>query len=114
MFLTTLKTIHPPQGTDSMRFQVITLSAILTLIASVSEGPAQQKFEAGAKVLMLAGGQREHHGYRRQTYLLQKLLEDTKQLKVTICEDAAILETPSLAKYDLIVAMADRRDPEFK
>jgi type 1 glutamine amidotransferase len=75
---------------------------------------AQQRVPAGARVLVLSGGQRSHHGYRRQTQLLQKKLEDTRQFEVTICEDAAILETPALAKYDIIVAMADRRDPEFR
>jgi len=33
---------------------------------------------------------------------------------VTICEDVAILETPALAKCAVIVATADRRDPEFR
>ena len=33
---------------------------------------------------------------------------------MTIGEDAAILETPSIRKYDLIIVNADRRDPEFK
>lgn len=75
---------------------------------------AQHRVPGGAKVLLLAGGQRDHHAYRRQTYLLQKLLEATKQFQVTICEDAAILETPALSKYDVLVAMADRRDPEFR
>jgi type 1 glutamine amidotransferase len=76
--------------------------------------PAQQSVPKGAKVLLLSGGQRNHHGYRRQAQLLQKALEDTKQFQVTICEDAAILETPALKKYDVIVATADRRDPEFR
>lgn len=74
----------------------------------------QQKAPQGAKVLLLSGGQRAHHAYRRQAQLLQKALEDTKQFEVTICEDAVILETPALAKYDVIVATADRRDPEFR
>ena len=33
---------------------------------------------------------------------------------MTLGEDAAILETPAIRKYDLIIANADRRDPEFK
>ena len=97
-----------------MRWQVSTVLAVFTCMGMFSEARGQQKVEGGAQVLMLSGGQRNHHGYRRQAYLLQKLLEDTKQLQVTISEDAAILETPALAKYDLIVAMADRRDPEFR
>ena len=88
--------------------------AALALLLSTPDVPAQQKVPSGAKVLLLSGGQRSHHGYRRQANLLQKLLEDTKQFEVTICEDAAILETPALGKYDLIVATADRRDPEFR
>src|SRR5260370_8059010 len=103
----------------TMRWQVSTVLAVFAFMGLVhtglvSEASAQQKVEGGAKVLMLSGGQRNHHGYRRQAYLLQKLLEDTKLLQVTVSEDAAILETPALAKYDLIVAMADRRDPEFR
>src|SRR5439155_5059293 len=77
---------------------VLTLFGLIFYSPNVT--PAQQKVKGGAKVLMLSGGQRDHHGYRRQAFLLQKALEDTKQLEVTICEDAAILETPGLAKYD--------------
>jgi type 1 glutamine amidotransferase len=102
------------KGNRTMKWQIGTVIALMALIGDAPEGTAQQKAKGGAKVLMLSGGQRDHHGYRRQAFLLQKALEDTKQLEVTICEDAAILETPGLAKYDLIVAMADRRDPEFR
>ena len=75
---------------------------------------AQKKAPDGAKVLLLTGGQREHHGYRDQALILANLLEDTKRYQVTIVEDGAILETPALAKYDIIIVNADRRDPEFK
>jgi type 1 glutamine amidotransferase len=88
--------------------------ATAAVLLSAPLALAQHKAPDGAKVLLLAGGQRDHHAYRRQAYLLQKLLEDTKQFEVTICEDAAILETPALQKYDLILATADRRDPEFR
>jgi type 1 glutamine amidotransferase len=88
------------------------LAAVVLLLAPAA--PAQQKAPSGAKVLLLPGGQRAHHAYRRQAYLLQQVLEATKQFEVTICEDAAILETPALTKYAAIVAMADRRDPEFR
>ena len=74
----------------------------------------QIKNPDGAKVLLLSGGQRQHHGYRKQAYFLQRALEETGKFEVTICEDAAILESAALAKYDLIVGNADRRDPEFK
>jgi type 1 glutamine amidotransferase len=90
------------------------LLAVAAALLSAPLAPAQHKAPEGAKVLLLAGGQRDHHAYRRQAYLLQKLLEDTKQFEVTICEDAAILETPALQKYDVILASADRRDPEFR
>jgi type 1 glutamine amidotransferase len=88
--------------------------AVAAVLFTTPAAPAQQNVPQGAKVLLLSGGQRNHHGYRRQAQLLQKALEDTKQLQVTICEDAAILETPALHKYDVIVATADRRDPEFR
>ncbi|HLN29323.1 MAG TPA: ThuA domain-containing protein [Gemmataceae bacterium] len=92
-------------------------SALLTL-ACIScwtpSAPAQQKVPAGAKVLLLSGGQRDHHAYRRQAQRLQKILEDSRQFEVTICEDAAILLTPSLRKYDMLLVTADRRDPEFR
>ena len=60
-------------------------------ISGRPESPAQLKVPQGAKVLILSGGQREHHGFRRQTELLQRLLEQTRQFETTICEDAAIL-----------------------
>jgi type 1 glutamine amidotransferase len=44
---------------------------------------------------------------------LANVLEDTGRFEVTIDEDAAILETPAMAKYNLIIVNADRRDPEF-
>ncbi len=89
------------------------LFAAAVLMAAPSL-PAQQKVANGAKILLLSGGQRNHHAYRRQAQLLQKVLEETKQFEVTICEDAAVLEAPGINKYDVIVATADRRDPEFK
>src|SRR4029078_4259613 len=45
---------------------------------------------------------------------LAELLENTGRFEVTLGEDAAILETPAMRKYDLILVNADRRDPEFK
>jgi type 1 glutamine amidotransferase len=75
---------------------------------------AQKKAPDGAKVLMLSGGQRQHHGYRDQALYLSGMLENTGRYQVTISEDAAILETPALNKYDLIIVNADRRDDEFK
>jgi len=75
---------------------------------------AQKKAPDGAKVLLLSGGQRQHHGYREQAFYLSAALEDTGRYEVTQTEEAAVLETPALAKYDLIIALADRRDDEFK
>ena len=66
------------------------------------------------KVFLLSGGKRQHHGYRDQALYLSGTLENTGRFEVTIGEDAAILETPSIRKYDLLIVMADRRDPEFK
>jgi type 1 glutamine amidotransferase len=75
---------------------------------------AQKKVPNGAKVFLLSGGQRQHHGYRDQAFYLAGALENTGRFEVTIGEDAAILETPAMRKYDLIIVAADRRDPEFK
>ncbi len=79
-------------------------------------GPAaaQQKAPEGAKVFLLSGGQRGHHGYREQAFYLSEALENTGRFEVTIGEDAAILETPTMLKYDLLIVLADRRVPEFK
>ena len=75
---------------------------------------AQKKSPGGDKIYILSGGQRQHHGYRDQAFYLAELLENTGRFEVTLGEDAAILETPAIRKYALIVANADRRDPEFK
>jgi uncharacterized protein len=75
---------------------------------------AQKKVPDGAKVFLLSGGQRQHHGYREQALYLSGTLENTGRFQVTIGEDAAILETPAMRKYDLLIVNADRRDPEFK
>ena len=75
---------------------------------------AQKKNSAGVPVLLLTGGQREHHGYRDQAFYLAGLLEETGRYRVTICEDAALLTTPALKNYRILIVNADRRDPEFK
>ena len=69
---------------------------------------------AAPRSYLLSGGQRQHHGYRDQALYLAEALENTGRYEVTIGEDAAILETPALHKYDLLIVNADRRDPEFK
>jgi type 1 glutamine amidotransferase len=99
---------------EMMRIRATILILFTLLLLGARPILSQQRVPDGARVLLLAGGQRSHHAYRRQAYLLQKLLEDTKQFEVTICEDAALLETPALSRYDLILATADRRDPEFR
>ena len=75
---------------------------------------AQKVAAEGAKVLLLSGGKRQHHGYRDQALYLSGTLENTGRFQVTICEDAAILETSAMSKYDLLIVNADRRDDEFK
>ncbi len=79
-------------------------------------GPAaaQRKVPEGARVFLLSGGQRGHHGYREQAFYLSEALENTGRFQVTIGEDAAIVETPAIRKYDMLIVLADRRDPEFK
>jgi uncharacterized protein len=92
---------------------VLVLSVILACCC-VHPARAQKKVPQGAKVLLLSGGQRQHHGYRDQALYLSAALENTGAFQVTITEDAAILETPAMKKYDLIIMAADRRDDEFK
>jgi uncharacterized protein len=86
------------------------------ILSSVPALPAftQKVAPEGAKVLLLSGGKRQHHGYRDQALYLSATLENTGRFQVTICEDAAILETPTMSKYDLLIVNADRRDDEFK
>jgi len=91
----------------------VALAVVLALHAG-TQAMAQRKAPGGAKVFLLTGGQRQHHGYRDQAFYLAELLENTGRYEVTIGEEAAILETPAIRKYDLIIANADRRDPEFK
>jgi type 1 glutamine amidotransferase len=86
----------------------------LALMAPAGSALAQKSNPGAATVLILSGGQRQHHGYRDQALYLSKLLEDTGRLSVTIAEDAALLESPALKKYDILIINADRRDPEFK
>ncbi len=94
----------------------LALAAACVWLTTLAPSPAlaQKKAPGGAKVLILSGGQREHHGYREQALYLGGILENTRRFQVTIAEDAAVVETPSLSKYDLIILTADRRDPEFK
>jgi type 1 glutamine amidotransferase len=90
------------------------LACLILAALGTAPASAQKKAPDGAKVLLFSGGQRQHHGYRDQAFYLSDALEDTGRYEVTINEDAALLETPALARYDMIVALADRRDPEFK
>jgi type 1 glutamine amidotransferase len=104
------------------RSLISTLSLGLTLALALTctwttPANAQKKVPKGVvpvKILLLTGGQRNHHGYRDQAFYLANALEDTGRYEVTLDEDAALLETPALDKYDLIIVNADRRDPEFK
>jgi type 1 glutamine amidotransferase len=75
---------------------------------------AQKAAPSGAKIFLLSGGRRQHHGYREQALYLSGALENTGRFQVTIGEDAAILETPAMRKYALLIVTADRRDDEFK
>lgn len=95
--------------------RALALACAVTFV-TISAAPtlAQKKAPKGAKVLLLSGGQRQHHGYREQALYLAGALEDTGRYEVAIVEDAAVLLTPALARYDLIIVTADRRDPEFK
>lgn len=87
----------------------------LVLVAGLSTPClAQKKNPQGTPVLLLSGGQREHHGYRDQAFYLSGLLEDTGRYRVTICEDAAVLTAPALKNYRVLIMLADRRDPESK
>jgi uncharacterized protein len=95
------------------RVRILGLSVILSGCLT-QPAEAQKKAPDGAKVFLLSGGQRQHHGYREQALYLAGALENTGRFQVTIGEEAAILETPAIRKYDLIIVNADRRDPEFK
>jgi type 1 glutamine amidotransferase len=92
---------------------VIALALAIVPIA-FTPAVAQKKAPKGTKVLLLSGGQRQHHGYREQALYLAGLLEDTGRYEVTIDEDASVLLTPAMSRYDMIIVNADRRDPEFK
>jgi type 1 glutamine amidotransferase len=95
------------------RYSVVGLILASTCLFSPPT-EAQKAAPGGAKVYLLSGGRRNHHGYRDQAFYLANVLENTNRFEVTIGEDAAILETPAIRKYDLIIVNADRRDPEFK
>ncbi len=84
------------------------------VVASPRPSPAQKKVPDGAKVLLLTGGERQHHGYREQALYLAGILEDTGHFQVTLAEDAALLLTPAMARYDLVILNADRRTGDFK
>jgi type 1 glutamine amidotransferase len=97
-----------------VRLRSYLCSTLALAFLAASPAWAQKKAPNGAKVLLLTGGARAHHGYRDQAFYLASALEDTGRYEVTLAEDAAILETPALRKYDLVIVNADRRDPEFK
>jgi type 1 glutamine amidotransferase len=94
---------------------VLTFTLVSTFAGlTVPPALAQKKAPQGLKVLLLSGGQRQHHGYREQALYLASALEDTGRYEVTIDEDAAVLLTPAMSRYDMIIVTADRRDDEHK
>jgi uncharacterized protein len=98
----------------SSLYVFLSLLAFLGLVFAAPITRAQKKAPDGIKVLLLSGGQREHHGYREQAHYLQKVLEGSGKFQVTISEEAAVLETSALGKYDVVVLTADRRDDEHR
>ncbi len=96
------------------RVFVLVLCFAGLLHANAHYALAQKKVPSGAKVLLLSGGERQHHGYRQQAHYLQKVLEDSGKFQVTLCEEAAVLETDAMKKYDVLVITADRRDDEHR
>ncbi len=92
----------------------VVLLAVLAWSGTEGRAYAQKKNPKGTPVLLLTGGAREHHGYRDQAFYLASMLEDTGRYRVTICEDAAVLTTPSIKNYRILIVNADRRDLEFK
>ena len=104
-----------PRGRSIARASISHLGLSVILSCWLADPAlAQKKVPDGAKVFLLSGGQRQHHGYREQALYLAGTLENTGRFQVTIGEDAAVLETPAFRKYDLVIVTADRRDPEFK
>jgi type 1 glutamine amidotransferase len=101
-------------GVLTVRRSLIIGFGVIWSLSLALPAHAQKKVPDGAKVFMLSGGQRQHHGYRNQALYLAAALENTDRFQVTIGEDAAILETPAIRKYDVLIVMADRRDDEFK
>ncbi len=96
-----------------MRVKRRLLLLSIAILAAPMPALAQKKAPEGARVLLMSGGQRQHHGYREQAFYLSGLLEDTGRYEVTINEDAGVLESPAVGKYDVLILLADRRDPEF-
>jgi type 1 glutamine amidotransferase len=90
------------------------VGVVLAIAVCGTAANAQRKAPEGYEVLILSGGQREHHGYREQTQYLQRVLEETGKVQVTICEEADVLRTDAMSKYDCIVINGDRRDAEFR
>ncbi len=98
---------------------LVSTLAFISLVSALTPRSAQAQRSVAkgvepVRVLLLTGGQRNHHGYRDQAFYLASALEDTGRYEVTINEDGAVLETPAMNKYDLMIVNADRRDPEFK
>ncbi len=97
-----------------MRHSLVCLFLGWAFLLAATPAHAQKKNPQGKAVLLLSGGQREHHGYRDQANGLAHSLEETGLFRVTIGEDAALLETDALSHYQAIILLTDRRDPEFR
>lgn len=99
-----------------MRTRSLTRACLFLLIGGLSAIPARAQLSNrdAMPVLILSGGQRQHHGYREQSLYLSRTLENTGRYRTYIVEDASILDSPALQKYQIVIMMADRRDPDSK
>ncbi|MBI4600500.1 MAG: ThuA domain-containing protein [Planctomycetes bacterium] len=95
----------PLRGTASAIAALAALSTAIALSPLESEEAAKP-----ARVLIVTGSDVGAHDWRATTPVTRRILEESKRFEVYVAEDASVLESSGLSRYDLIV-LNYRNDP---
>ena len=85
------------------RWIAVAPALLLAALPLASSSQAQEAKPKPIRVLLLTGFDVRSHPWKQTSPLVREILEKDGVCQVFICEDLGILESSSLAKYDVIV-----------
>ena len=91
----------------------IPLVLLVLLVLLVPGAPAvEDAASSPPRALIVTGSDVPAHDWRATTPITRRILEDAGKFEVFVCEDAGVLESSSLARYDLVVLNYRNRPTE--